>query len=246
MIEISSGTDTEWFRVHPNMEVQFGLNMADALAKPRNKDATLRMMTDVRLSAGGNAAVEGRLFPHAVIAPANAALSIRIRCAAKVGFGFSIRSNAETVVDKLYAVDRVDENGMMTATIRRYQSSSDLLTIDSARARIDGGVSTAEAMAHWSCDIEAWPVLQYLDPISGRVYDERHPRNLATPPARPVRQAAPPLADGLGMATASSGVGAGGLWRDEGAEQVFERIQVQKESPQERFGVLHVTFLVAR
>ena len=51
---------------------------------------------------------------------------------------------------------------------------------------------------------------------------------------------------GLGMATASSGVGAGGLWRDEGAEQVFERIQVQKESPQERFGVLHVTFLVAR
>ena len=31
--------------------------MADALAKPRNQDATLHMMTDVRLSAGGNAAV---------------------------------------------------------------------------------------------------------------------------------------------------------------------------------------------
>ena len=245
MIEISSGAETEWFRVQPNMEVQFGLNMADALAKTRNQDATLRMMKDVRLGAGGNAAVEGRLFPHVVVAPASAALSIRIRCAATVGFGFAIRSNAETVVDRLYAVDQLDENGMMSATIRRYQSSSDLLTIDSARARIDRGASTDEAMAHWSCDIEAWPVLQYLEPISGRVYDDRHPRNLATPPARAVRQA-PPLADGLGMATASSGVGAGGLWRDTGAEQVFQRIQVQKESPQDRFGLLHVTFLVAR
>lgn len=245
MIEISSGTDTEWFRVHPNMEVQFGLNMADALAKPRNQDATLRMMTDVRLSAGGNAAVEGRLFPHAVIAPANAALSIRIRCAAKVGFGFSIRSNAETVVDKLYAVDRVDESGMMTATIRRYQSSSDLLTIDSARARIDGGASSDEAMGHWSCDIEAWPVLQYLDPISGRVFDDRHLRNLAVP-APVVAPRSAPLDAVSGMAVAAAGVGAGGLWRDEGAEQVFQRIQVQKESPQERFGRLHVTFLVAR
>ena len=74
----------------------------------------------------------------------------------------------------------------------------------------------------------------------------RSMRVISSPVRMPARQAAPPLADGLGMATASSGVGAGGLWRDEGAEQVFERIQVQKESPQERFGVLHVTFLVAR
>jgi hypothetical protein len=33
MIEISSGTDTGGSG-SPNMEVQFGLNMADALAKP--------------------------------------------------------------------------------------------------------------------------------------------------------------------------------------------------------------------
>lgn len=56
--------------------MQFGLNEADALAKSRNQGATLRMMTDVRLAAGGNVAVEGRLFPHVVLASPNAALSI--------------------------------------------------------------------------------------------------------------------------------------------------------------------------
>lgn len=262
------GQPTDWLRDNENLFVRFGLNVDDPDARHRNEGAQVRMLTDARLQIAPD-----RLFPNVVAVTRGAALSIQIRSRAPLGFGFRIATGADPVVDRLYAVDRPDERGYRTATVRRFQHDDQLITIDLMRARLSDTHDRDALQRLWSCEISTWAVRQFLDPIAGRVYDLNHPR---FPPGRPAAaQAAARMesmpANTLGLSdtpmvgavaagvasVAAAGVGsaaggeqidvnAGVIWADGSAEQQFERIQVQAEADpeRERIGLLRVHFFV--
>lgn len=253
------GQPADWLRDNENLFVRFGLNVDDPDARHRNEGAQVRMLTDARLQIAPD-----RLFPNVVAVTRGAALSIQVRSRSPLGFGFRIATGADPVVDRLYAVDRPDERGYRTATVRRFQRDNQLVTIDLMRARLGDSHDRDALQRLWSCEISTWAVRQFLDPIAGRVFDLDHPR---FPPTRPAAaQAAARLqsmqADALslsdtpmiGAAAAAASVAGGGridvnagvIWADGSAEQQFERIQVQAEADpeRERIGLLRVHFFV--
>ncbi|MDH5824916.1 hypothetical protein QFW77_18275 [Luteimonas sp. RD2P54] len=239
-----SGTPAQWLRANDNLLVRFGLNVADADARRRNEGASIEMLTDAHLNLAPD-----RLFRNVVAVSRGAALSIQIRSRAQVGFGFRIATDAGPIVDRLYAVDRPDAEGHRTATVRRFQHQNHLITVDRMRDRLGDSHDLGALQRLWGCDIHAWAVLQYLDPIAGRVFNADHPRFPPAPAAaaaRSLRSGAMPAAAAVTAAGERSlGVNAGVVWADGAAEQQFERIDVQDEDgPEDPIGRLRLHFFV--
>lgn len=243
-----SGTRAAWLRDNHNLFVRFGLNLADADAVARNHGAQLQMLTDARL-----ATAPGRVIPNAVVVSAGAAVSIQVRSRSPVGFGFRIATEAQPVVDRLYAVDRPDAEGYRTATVRRFQHLDRLVTVELMRGRLSDRQDLSVLQQLWTCDISTWALHQFLDPIAGRVFNKALPR-FAPTPARPRDR--PDTREAIAASAGARGGGNGGdpahpiaagvIWADGAAEQRFERIQVQAEDDPERqrIGMLRVHFFV--
>lgn len=236
------GQPVDWLRDGSRLQVRFGLNLEDADARRRNHGAQALMFADATLPQ----VAPDRTFPNVVAVTRGAALSIQVRAhsPSPLGFGFRIATEAAPVVDRLYAVDRPDPLGYRSATVRRFQREPNLITVDLMRERLSHSHDLAALQALWTCDITAWEVHQFLEPISARVFTRRHPRFAPTPPAAGIdtrRGGLRDAADG-----AAPRVNAGVIWADDSAEQVFERIQVQAEADPERefFGRLRVHFFV--
>lgn len=237
------GEPADWLRDNEALAVRFGLNADDPDAKLRNQGAQVRMFTDARLRIAPD-----RLFPNVVAATRGAALSIEVRSRAErgLGFGFRIATGADPVVDRLYAVGRPEPGNFRSATVRRFQRDNRLITVDLMRARLSDSHDRDTLQRLWTCEISTWEVRQFLDPVAGRVFDERHLR-FPRPPALPMAgvragavRAAPNGDDGAAR------VNAGVIWADGSAEQRFERIQVQAENDplSDRIGLLRVHFFV--
>lgn len=249
------GQPVDWLRDNENLFVRFGLNVEDPDARRRNEGAEVRMLAQARLEHAPD-----RLFPNAVAVTRGAALSVQIRSRSPLGFGLRIATGAEPVVDRLYAVGQPDEHGYRTATVRRFQRDSQLITVDLMRARLGDSNDRDALQRLWTCEISTWAVRQFLDPIAGRVYDLAHPRFAPARPQAAMRAealaapeigiAAAGVAASAGVAEAGAGaparVNAGVVWADGSAEQQFERIQVQAEADpeRERIGLLRVHFFV--
>ncbi|MBX9401725.1 hypothetical protein K4L06_10415 [Lysobacter sp. BMK333-48F3] len=249
---VLDGAPADWLRDQDNLFVRFGLNVEDADARRRNRGAQALMFTDARLPQ----AAPGRVFPNLVAVSRGAALSIQVRSPSPLGFGFRIATDAGPVVDRLYAVDRPDEWDHRTATVRRFQHDRRLIVVESMRARLGDARDRDALQRLWRCEISTWKVRQFLDPVSGRVYDENHPRFASPlPTAAPDIDTAPAAAGridtrrGHALEAATEGqvrVNPGVIWADGNAEQRFERIQVQAEDDPEhqRIGALQVHFFV--
>lgn len=236
------GEPTDWLRDNESLLVRFGLNAEDPEAQRRNQGAQVRMFANARLPQ----VAPDRLFPNVVAATRGAALSIQIRARSNspLGFGFRIRTEAGPVVERLYAVGRADADGFRSVTVRRFQREPNLIVVEQMRALLGRSHNLAALQQLWVCDIVAWDVHQFLDPISARVYTGNNPRFPPTP-----RE--PPTSALRGVAREAGGgaprVNAGVIWADDGAEQTFERVQVQREDDPDRnpIGSLRVHFFVA-
>ncbi|QWP76885.1 hypothetical protein J5226_00265 [Lysobacter sp. K5869] len=235
------GEAVDWLHAGERLSVRFGLNLDDADARVRNQGAQVRMFANASLPQ----VAPDRLFPNVVAATRRAALSVQIRARSKsaLGFGFRLRTEAEPVVERLYAVGRPDADGFRSVTVRRFQHEASLIVVDLMRARLGRTHNLAALQQLWVCDIVAWDVHQFLDPVTARVYTEDNPRFPRT------RREAP--SDVLrGTLRAAGGdaprVNAGVIWADDDAEQTFERVQVQREDdPDEKpIGSLRVHFFV--
>lgn len=236
------GQSTDWLRDNEDLLVRFGLNDEDADARHRNRGAQAHMFTDARLPQ----LAPDRVFPNLVAVSRGAALSIQIRARSPgpLGFGFRIATGAESVVDRLYAVQRDDALGFRSVTVRRFQHEANLITVDLMRARLGHSHRLAALQQLWTCDIITWDVHQFLDPITAQVYTRNNRRFPPTPPAgRLDTRRGTALEAGGGAALQ---VNAGVVWADGSAEQTFERIQVQDEGDPDRdfFGRLRVHFFV--
>lgn len=235
------GEPVDWLHDGDRLSVRFGLNVEDAQARRRNEGAHVRMFADARLPQ----VAPDRLFPNVVVATAGAALSIQIRARAQypLGFGLRIGTGAEPVVDRLYAVGRPDAHGYRSVTVRRFQHETDLIVVDRMRERLGRSHNLAALQQLWICDISVWDVHQFLDPVAARVYTRDNPRFARPSPAGPVETRRGQAREAEAGAPR---VNAGVIWADDGAEQVFERVQVQAEDDPDLdfFGLLRTHFFV--
>jgi len=233
------GRAVDWLQDGDRLSVRFGLNVEDADARARNQGAQVLMFADASLPQ----VAPDRLFPNVVAATRGAALSVQIRARSRstLGFGFRLRTEAGPVVDRLYAVGRPDAAGFRSVTVRRFQHEASLIVVERMRALLERSHNVVAPQQLWVCDIVAWDVHQFLDPISSRVHTENHPRFPPTP-----RDATPPRGVAREAGAGAPRVNAGAIWADDSAEQTFERIQVQREDDPDHdpIGALRVHFFV--
>ncbi|MEI2456695.1 hypothetical protein [Lysobacter firmicutimachus] len=234
------GRSADWLRDHEQLFVRFGLNTEDADARRRNRGAQVHMLADARLPQ----IAPDRVFPNVVAVTRGAALSIQIRSRSPLGFGFRVATDAGPVVDRLYAVDRPDAQGLRSVTVSRFQRDQRLIVVDPMSAWLSDSRDRDALQQLWRCEISTWAVRQFLDPISGRVYTANRPRFAATAEAGPFETRGGQALDAADGARVRVNPG---VVRGEGeAGQRFGRIQVQAEDDPERqrIGSLHVHFFV--
>jgi hypothetical protein len=248
------GKPADFFEVNHNMRVRFRLNDSDDEARRRNEGAALHMFTDAVLEAAPDDAL-----PYLVAVSADAAIMVDVQCNCQVGFGYSLRTGDTDLATALYAVGKPDENGNRTSTVRCCQKDKQLITVQRMKNKIADLQDVKTLKSQQFCDIKAWEVQQFLDPITSMVYNARNPRPSSppqpthTPRSAVAFQAHAASTDQVGAASADRMEAAapaqlryGVIWPEGTSNQSFETITVQKEADRNNalLGKLNVRFVV--
>lgn len=155
------GTKTEWF-TDRNMGAQINLNIQDGKFKPI-------MLTDISPS-NPNSDV---FFNNAVICEKGSTIEFRISSWGAAGFGFSIESEKESIVDRLYLTFGTDQNTTSYTTVSRYQESANTIQVDSTESL---NIGEDDAVHYQKITIKTWRLTSYKKDGTTYSSDMKPPR----------------------------------------------------------------------
>lgn len=151
---IFSGTKVNWF-TDRNLQVAIALNNVDNEAKQVNTGKFNPYLVDGIRNGLTN---EFTWFDKAPICVKGSAITFQISCWAAAGYGYSIKSDRETIVEDLYIMAGDSPGRQMNTDLRRYERSKNIILVDATASM---NIGDADKTQYAKVTIRAWKVTSY-------------------------------------------------------------------------------------
>ncbi len=112
------------------------------------------MVKNVRSSNGLGA------YDNVVVCEEGSIIEITINSWGTCGYGYSICSERDVIIDKLYVTFGKTPRRTVSSTIRRYQNSSNMITVSNYKSL---NLPTSQIVEYQKVWIKSWDVYQYTE-----------------------------------------------------------------------------------
>ncbi|MEP3890671.1 MAG: hypothetical protein ABJN69_09390 [Hellea sp.] len=192
------GMKTDWlYDRHAGIRIVKNNSDPGAIAANKGKFDPI-MLTDIQPSNPSSNA----FYQRAVICEKGTVIQFNISSWGAAGYGFSIKSDKETICDGLYVTLGDNPNHQTNTGLRRYQSSKNMIQIESTKTL---NIPTSDVIHYQKVTLKTWRVTSYK--AGGKTHSSNAQAPVITAPHMAM---ATPGFRGMGLMKSMGAMGAGG------------------------------------